>query len=202
MRGLTDSQVQELTRKQITAFRHPPIQADVFGWWEASCSICGLCWRNFLPHHDFHGTKDIRETWQEETLVIARALQHCVEKLGVPSRVLFDAAWNLQRSMAPLMHLKGDDILEAWLLGATDNEPGASLTPAEESTLLGAIILHPRKLRKLPHPSDHLEETPKPKGAARLEWTAADSQDAQKQLLPLPPGFVPPTSGVWDASPQ
>ena len=39
--------------------------------------------------------------------------------------------------MEPLMCLKGDDVLEALLLQATDNEPGTSLTLAEEATLFG-----------------------------------------------------------------
>ena len=35
------------------------------------------------------------------------------------------------------MCLQGDDVLEACLLKATDNEPGVSPVPAEEAALLG-----------------------------------------------------------------
>ena len=66
-------------------------------------------------------------TQNEGTLVLAKALQHCMEWLGQ----------DLQRCMEPLMCLEGDDMLEASLLEATDNEPGASPTPKEEVTLLG-----------------------------------------------------------------
>ena len=79
--------------------------------------------------------------------------------------------------MAPLMHLERDDILEALLLGATDNEPGTSLMLAEEATLLGN------------------DPTPQPEGAAKLELTAADPHGAWRQPLLPQPGFELPVSG-------
>ena len=39
--------------------------------------------------------------------------------------------------MAPLMHLSGDEIVEASLLEAMDDEPRTSPTLEEEATLLG-----------------------------------------------------------------
>ena len=90
--GLTNTFVWELTQKQITAFRLPVVQANVSGWWEAPCSICILGWRDFLPHSDLGGMRDLRQTQQEETLVLVQALQHCMERSGVPSGVLFNAA--------------------------------------------------------------------------------------------------------------
>ena len=69
--------------------------------------------------------------------MLAKAPQHCAEKLRMPSGVLCDIVWDLQRCMEPLMHLEGDDIFEASLLEAADNEPGAFPTLAEEATLLG-----------------------------------------------------------------
>ena len=51
-------------------------------------------------------------------------------------RVLCNAAHDLQRCMAPLMHLDGDEIVEASLLGPTVNGLGMSPTP-EEAVLLG-----------------------------------------------------------------
>ena len=81
--------------------------------------------------------RNLWKTRQEETLVLARAQQHCAEKLGVSSRGLCDVAWDLQRCMVPLMHLQGEDILETLLLRATDDDPRASPTLAEVATLLG-----------------------------------------------------------------
>ena len=51
--------------------------------------------------------------------------------------VLCDAAWDLQRCMVPLMHLEGDEIMEALLLGPADDRPGMSPTLEEEAVLLG-----------------------------------------------------------------
>ena len=122
----------------------------MLGWWETPHSICSLNWRDFLPKGDFCGMRDFRETWWEETLVLARALQHFVERLGIPSGVLCDAAQDLQRCMAPFMCLKGDDILEASLLGANDNEPGTSLSLANRQHFWVMIPYH-REPRQLPH---------------------------------------------------
>ena len=166
--------MQELIRKQAAAFRLPAIQDDVSGGWEAPCRIHGLCQRKFLPHNDFCIMRVFRETRQEETLVLVRTPQHCVQKLGVPSEVLCDAAWNLQRCMVPLMHLKGEDILGTSLLGAADNEHGMSLTLEEEATLLGDDAKSQEAWEITTHPPNHPEETPMPKSAARLEWTTAD----------------------------
>ena len=93
----TDSHVWELTRKQAASFRLPAIQAKVSGWWEAPCSIHSLNRRDFLPYSNFCGMRDLRKTWQEETLVLAQALQHCRERSGVPSGVLCNVAHDLQR---------------------------------------------------------------------------------------------------------
>ena len=129
------------------------------------------------------GQGTLGETQKEETLVLARALQCCVEKFGVPSRVLCNAAWDLHSCMVPLMHLK------ASLLGATDNEPRAYPTPTEEVELLGNDPASQEALEITTCPFNHPGEAPKPKGAAGLEWTTADPQDSQEQI-PLPPlGF-------------
>ena len=88
--------------------------------------------------------------------------------------------------MAPLTQLKGDDILEALLLGATNNKSGTSPTMAEEASLLGNDPTPQGAWMITTCPSD-CQETPKPKGAAKLEWTTADTQGAWRQ--PLPPGF-------------
>ena len=119
------------------AFRLPTVQDEVAGWWEAPLSICSLGHLDFQPHCDFCGTRDYREVWKEGTLVLAKALQCCAEKSGLPPGMLCDIVKDLQRCMEPLMCLKGDDILEALLVKAADNEPRASFTPAEEASLMG-----------------------------------------------------------------
>ena len=73
--------------------------------------------------------------------------------------------WPMTSRDAPLMHLQGDDMLEASLLGAADNKPGMSSILAEEAVLLGdptPQVTHAATT----HPSDCPEETPEPKGTA------------------------------------
>ena len=142
--------MQKLSKKQATASRLSAVQANVSGWWEAPHTICSLSQRDFLPYSDFHGMRDFRETWQEDTLALARALQHCAERLGMPSGMLCDVAWDLQRCMVPLMCLEGDAILEALLLGATDNKPWTSW-PWQKMPHFWVMILHSKELGWLPH---------------------------------------------------
>ena len=127
--------------------------------------------------------------------MLARALQHCVERSGVPSGVLCDVAQDLQRCIVPLMCLEGDDILEASLPRATDNKLRMSLTLAEEAALLGDDPAPQRAWAIITCPSDCPEETPKPEGTSKLERTVADLQGMQMQPLPPPPGFKLPMSG-------
>ena len=87
------------------------------------------------------------------------------------------------------------DILEASLLRAPDNEPGMSPNLAEEATLLGDDPALQGVQAVTTHPSNHPQETPKCKDAAKLEWTAADLQGMQRQPLLLSPGFEHPVSG-------
>ena len=54
----------------------------------------------------------------------------------MPPGVLCNVAQDHQRCMVPLMHLEGDEIVEASLLRPADDEPGMSPTPAEEAVLL------------------------------------------------------------------
>ena len=86
MDWLTDNMVQWAARKQAMAFRLSTVQEEVSGWWEAPMSIHGLGQQDFLLHCDFHWTRDLRETWKEETLALARALQCCVETSGAASQ--------------------------------------------------------------------------------------------------------------------
>ena len=137
----------------------------------------------FLPPVDLVGTWDIQKTPKERTLALAKALQSCVEQLGVPPVMLYDAAQELQRCMAHIMPLEEGDIVESLLLTVTDDEPIMSPTPMVEAMLLGepqATAMHPPRCP---------EDAPKPEGAAGLGKTAADSWVVQKQPSPPPPGF-------------
>ena len=49
-------------------------------------------------------------------MALARVLQACAEESGFLTGVLCDAVWELQRCMAPLLALNGDEIVEASLL--------------------------------------------------------------------------------------
>ena len=62
-----------------------------------------------------------------------------------------------------LMQLGGDDILEALLPEATDNEPGASPTPAEEAALLGNDATPQEAWETTIHPPDPWRRPPSPK---------------------------------------
>ena len=64
------------------------------------------------------------------------------------------------------MHLKCDNVLEASLLEATDNQPGVSPTLAEEATLLGEDCTPQEPQETTTCPPDCLEEAPKPNVAA------------------------------------
>ena len=79
--------------------------------------------------------RDIQVTRQEKTLALAQALQCCAERSRMPPKVLYDAALDLQRCMALLMHLEGDEIVEALLPGPADDIPNTGergCTPGEE----------------------------------------------------------------------
>ena len=83
----------------------------------------------------------------------------------MPPRVLCDAAWDLQRYMASLMWLDGDEIVEASLLGPTDDKLRVPLTSEEETLLLGdepetqeapKTITSPLNAQKPLNPKNHL----------------------------------------------
>ena len=74
---------------------------------------------------------------QEKTLALVQALQSCAERSGELTGVLCNMGWELQKCMAPLMSLNGDDIEEASFLEPMGNKPGTSSTTEEEATILG-----------------------------------------------------------------
>ena len=144
--GLSDDMVQQIARKQAAAFRLPTVQDEVVGWWEAQLSICGLGQWDFLPHCDFHGMRDFRENQREGTLALARALHHCVEKLecyAVGHRIS-RGAWS------PSCILR---VMTSWklhyprLLTVSQEH----LQPWQKKLHSWARILHPSRLRRIPH---------------------------------------------------
>ena len=58
-------------------------------------------WANNISCHTVTsvGQRDLRETQKEESLVLARALQCCMERSEVPPRVLYSMVRDLQRCM-------------------------------------------------------------------------------------------------------
>ena len=119
-----------------------------------------LCPQDFLPHTNFSSTRDFQTARQGKILALAHALQACAERLGVPTGVLCDVVWKLQRCMAPLMSLSGDDIVEASLLEPAGEEHRTSPTLEEEAFLLGQELelLEAPKAASLPE----CPEIPKP----------------------------------------
>ena len=121
------------------AFRLPFAQQEALGL--MGCSTLALqavssgfpapCW--CLWHQRLHTVR------QEKTLAFAWVLQCCTERFGVLTRVLWNMAWELQKYMAPLLSLSGDDIVKALLLKPTDEElrtphPRGGSHPPREGT--------------------------------------------------------------------
>ena len=119
---------------QVAAFRLPLAQQEASGWWHAPLALPGLCWQDFLPSASDPWNFQI--LWQEKTLAVAQALQACTEESGAEWGVLCLAIRELQQCMAPLMTINGDDMMEASLLGAGEEESGPTPTLDEEIALL------------------------------------------------------------------
>ena len=134
---LCDIHTLEYSWKQPTAFRLPVTQAEVSGWYEAPHRMNALCHQDFLSQVDSPGTRGFHSISQEETLALTQALQWCMERSGMPPRVLCKTAQGPQRCMATLMWLDSDEIMEASLLGPADERPIMPPTAEEEAVLLG-----------------------------------------------------------------
>ena len=122
----------------------------------------------FQARTEASGIKDFQTVRQEKTLALAYALQTCAERSGMLTRVLCDSAGELQRCMAPVMSLSGDEIVEASLLGPNvmNTEP---------------LLLQRRKLpswvRNLSHqrpPRPHLSQN---------AWRSLNPQNPQSRLM-------------------
>ena len=123
---------------------------------------------------------------QEKTLALARALQTCAERSGMLNGVLCNSARELQRCMAPLMHLSGNEIVEASLLGPTSDKHGTFPTLEEEATILGEEPELP-ETPKATSLSEHLE-TPEPqRPQSRLMLSLQSPLSKLMLLVPLLP---------------
>ena len=137
--------------------------------------------------------RDFRETQQEETLALARALQHCMVRLEVP---FHSAVWCSPGPPRGAWHPScTSKEMTSWkphYFGLLTMNLGCP-PPPQKRPYCWAMILHPRELQAITtHPSNCPEETPEPQSAAKLEWTAADPQGMQRQPLLPPPVFGPP----------
>ena len=90
--------------------------------------------------------------------------------------------------MAPLIHLEGDEILEASLLGPTDDGPRLSLTLGEEAVLLGdepepeEATTFPCECPETPEPEEPAEQSDTPSPPAPS--TAASGSVSGHQKTP------------------
>ena len=96
----------------------------------------------------------------------------------MPPGVLCDVACDLQRCMAPLMCLEGDEIVEASLLGPTDDESRMCPTPEEEALLLGDEPEPQEAKQATMFPCEHPGETPKSKEPVKQSDTMPTSTSA------------------------
>ena len=83
---------------------------------------------------------------QEKTLALTQALQCCAERSGSTDwSPMWHVVWELQKCMAPLMSLNGDDIVETILLEPTGKELETSSHPGGGSLPhLGRNMSHQR----------------------------------------------------------
>ena len=126
-----------------------PSQAEASGWWEASCSLSTLHHWEFLPKLIPLAQGTSMSLGKRKPYPWFKPAILCGE-VGMPPRVPYQAEQDLQRCMAPIKQLDGDEIVEASLLGPTDDRPITPLTTEEEAVLLGNE-LEPKKLQRLPH---------------------------------------------------
>ena len=108
--SLNDPEALHLAHWQAAAFWLPQAQQEAAGWWAPLLAVPWLHLRYYMPSPS---SPDLWVRRQQETMTLARVLQACTEESGFPAGVLCDAAQELQRCMAPLLALNGDEIVEA-----------------------------------------------------------------------------------------
>ena len=120
-----------------------PCPSGSFWMVEDPSSLSTLHHWDFLPQVHSPGSRHFCITRQEEILTLAWALQCCAERLGC----LLESCVRLHRTSKgawPLMQLDSDKIMEASLLGPTNNRPIMPPTSEIEAVLLGGWSGAPR----------------------------------------------------------
>ena len=116
-------------------------------------------------------------------MVLAKALQHCAEQLGLLLvQCVMQSETCKDACLALLIQLDEEDIWEASLLESVEDESVASPMPAEEALLLAEDPEPQGTQASAPCKPVQPEEALKPEVTART----ADSLDIQ-QPLPSPP---------------
>ena len=134
--NFSESEAHCMAQWQTVAFWLPLAQHKSTGWWAPPPAIPKLWLEQYMPSP---ASSNVRVMRQQGTLALARALQAHTKESGYPIGVICDVARELQQCMAPLLALKGDEIVEASLLQPVEGECRTSPTPEEEATLLGDI---------------------------------------------------------------
>ena len=173
-----------LCQWQGVEFRLPNAQHKAWGWWNAPPWLSGLCPWDFMPHTEASSTKDFQTMRQEKTLALACALQACTERSGMSTRVLCNSARELQRCMAPLMHLSGDKIVEASLWGPQVMNMEPSLLQRRKLPSWVRNPSHQRSPR--PHPSQNAQRSLNPQSPqSRLTLSPQGPPSKLMLLVPL-----------------
>ena len=106
--SLNEPEAFHLAHWQAVAFNLPQAKQEAAIWWATSLAVLRLHFRDYMPSPT---STDLSVRRQQETMDLARALQACTEESKSPTGVLCDGAWELQRCMAPLLALNGDEIV-------------------------------------------------------------------------------------------
>ena len=156
---------------QVAAFRLPLTQQEALGWWEASPWLCRVCPQDFLPNTEASGTRDFW-TVRGENPGLSPCTAGLCRKVRVPTRVLCDVAWELQRCIAPLLRLSRDNIVEASLLNpqARNVEPPPHQRRKPSSWVRNLSCWRPQRL----HIKTWLPPLPEDKEIPVSDWSPPD----------------------------
>ena len=169
---------------QAAAFRVPLAQHEASGWWDAPLWLSGLCPKDFMPHTNASSSKDLQTVRQEKILAFSHALEACTERSGVSTGVLCISTRELQRCIAPLMCLSGDEIEEATLLEPVGEEYRTSPTPEEKAPSWVRSLSCYIPLR--PHSSQNAQKSPNPQSPqSRLMLSLQNPPSKLMLLVPL-----------------
>ena len=197
--GYSDYKTQHYAQWQVVAFMLPATQQEATGWWDALPWLCRLSPQDFMPITNAYSPKNFWVMRQEYTLALAWVLQACAKESRVPTGVLCDTVWELQRCMVLLMTLSGDDIAKASLLKSTEEECWTSPTSEEETILLGKGIKLPQVLGSL---SEWMEIPEFIEPAKQIIMPSASSPSPMPQPSCLPPGKAKKSQQGMEANPN